>query len=232
LLGPKKILAVDDSRTFLQAVGDMLRHEGYDVVLARSGEEALDVLAIEKVDCILLDVVMPGLTGQETCRRIKAASGMRDVPLIMLTSLEDRQAMIEALGAGADDYIAKASEFEVLAARIRAQLRRRQFEDENRRIREELLHKELEAARIRAAAELTETRAALVGELQRKNQELEAFSYSVSHDLRAPLRSIDGFSRALLEECAEQLDETGGAPRGADGSSGRRSPPLVIAVTG
>ncbi len=120
LLSPKRILAVDDSMTYLHELASTLQEEGYDVVLAHSGEEALDLLAVQHVDCILLDLLMPGLGGQETCRLIKAAPVVRDVPVVMLTAQEDRKAMIEGLGAGADDYIPKSSDFEVLKARVRA----------------------------------------------------------------------------------------------------------------
>ena len=152
--GVSRLLAVDDSITYLQELGSQLRQEGYDVVLATSGEEALQLLEAHPVDCILLDFLMPGLSGQDTCRRIKQRAEWRDIPLVMLTARDDRDAMIQGINAGADDYISKSADFEVLKARLRAQLRRKHFEDEHRRIREKLVRRETEvAAYNRAEAE-------------------------------------------------------------------------------
>lgn len=181
LQAAKRILAVDDSRTYREHVAQALRDEGYDVVLASSGEQALELLAVQAVDCVLLDLVMPGIGGKETCIRIKATPEFRDLPVVLLTALEDRESMIEGLAMGADDYIEKSAELAVLKARVRAQLRRRQFEEETRRVREQLLRSEIEASQARSSRALAETRALLVQELEHKNRELSA----ALRDLRA-----------------------------------------------
>jgi DNA-binding response OmpR family regulator len=204
LLGPKKILAVDDSETYLQALAGSLRAEGYELVLARSGEEALDMLAVQRVDCLLLDLMMPGIGGLETCRRVKSVPVTRDIPIVMLTALEDRSAMIEGLNAGADDYVAKSAEFELLRARVLAQIRRKQFADENRLMREQLLRTEFEAAEGRAARQLADMRAAQLAaegaERRRVEGEMHALIHVASHDLKAPLHAIMHLAQWIGED--------------------------------
>ena len=227
LLAPKTILLVDDDPDYLAALGDALGDAGFRVVTASSGQKALDVLAAEPVDCILLDRAMPGMDGLETCGRIKASPALRHLPVVLLTGFREQDGVIEGLSAGADDYVSKSAGFPVLEARIWAQLRRKQFEDDSRRARDELLRREVESAEARIAHGVAEARAELIGELERKNRELEAFAYSVSHDLRAPLRAIDGFSQALLEDCADQLDERGREHLGRVRAAARRMGELI-----
>lgn len=154
LQSPKRILVVDDNEDYLQHVTKELRDEGYEVVQARSDEETFDLLSAQSVDCILLDLYMPGIGSHEVCHRIKRAAFSGGTPVIMTTGRQDRETILRCLEAGADDYADKSAEIAALRARVLAQLRRRQIEDENRLIREQLTLKEVEARQARAAREL------------------------------------------------------------------------------
>jgi two-component system KDP operon response regulator KdpE len=116
-----RILVVDDEPQIRRVMRVTLSEKGYVITDARSGEEALEKLRAERQDLILLDMNMPGMGGLEACRRIRANS---DVAIIMLTVRDQETDKVQALDAGADDYVTKPFNSNELLARIRAALRR------------------------------------------------------------------------------------------------------------
>ena len=120
----RTILAVDDSRTNLHVLAHRLGRPGYLVVLSESGAEALDLISARGIDLVLLDMMMPGISGIHVLNEIRGALETADLPVIMITARSDPAAAVEALAAGADDYIAKPFAFEVLEARIERTLAR------------------------------------------------------------------------------------------------------------
>jgi two-component system, OmpR family, response regulator MprA len=119
-----RVLVVDDEPAVRQAVHRALTFEGYDVAVAKEGAQALELLALQSVDAIVLDVLMPNLDGLEVCRRLRAAGN--STPVLMLTARGHVDDRVAGLDAGADDYLAKPFALQELLARVRALLRRSQ----------------------------------------------------------------------------------------------------------
>jgi two-component system, OmpR family, response regulator MprA len=117
-----RILVVDDEAAVRASLARALRLERYDVQLAGDGLQALDVLAGEPVDAVVLDVAMPNLGGLEVCRRLRAAGDR--TPVLMLTARDAIDDRVDGLDAGADDYLVKPFALRELKARLRALLRR------------------------------------------------------------------------------------------------------------
>ena len=120
-MNPEPILIVDDNPQIRRAVRTILISQGFVVMDARTGEEALDLIRKQRVELILLDVNLPGMSGIETCREIRRSS---HVPVIILTVRNSERDKVQAFDAGADDYMVKPFGSEELTARVRATLRR------------------------------------------------------------------------------------------------------------
>jgi two-component system NtrC family sensor kinase len=131
-LAPKRILVVGVGPAPLGDAAEALRLDGHDVVRATSVEEALALVAVDRVDAIVVGAARADDDGGATCQRLRDDAGGRHVPLLVVGARADPDATVGALAAGADDYVPAMSGPLVARARVNAQLRRRQFEDENR----------------------------------------------------------------------------------------------------
>ena len=123
-----KILVADDEREIRNLLDDFLQGEGYEVVLAADGEQALQLAETESPQAIVMDIKMPGLDGIEVCKRLKERKQTKFIPVIIITGFEDNK--LAALDMGADDFVNKPFDMVELSIRVKSVLRIRHLEDE------------------------------------------------------------------------------------------------------
>ena len=143
---PERIVVIDDNANDLQVTRRFLERKGYAVSGATSGEEGLGLIARTMPDAVVVDYRMPVMDGFELTRRLKSDPVLHTIPVLMLTGADQPRAVVEGLGAGADDYVTKGSDTEILLARLGALLRVKRYQDQLRKLNEQIT-RDLQIAR-------------------------------------------------------------------------------------
>ena len=182
------ILLVDDNFTNIELLKTLLQKDGYEIAYAPNGEDALKVVPKLKPNLILLDIMMPGIDGFETCKKLKDNEQFRDIPVIFISAKSTPKDIVRGFEVGGVDYITKPFNLKEVLARVRTQLQLQSL----------MIQKEKSEEKAKAFAQ----------ELERSNRALEEFDHLASHDLQAPLRKIITFGDRLKEQ-SPNLDDKG-----------------------
>ena len=182
------VMVVDDNITARKIISNALKKEGLTIIEAVDGDEAFDLMCknMSEIDLLVTDFIMPNMQGDELCTKVRRELGLKDLPIIFLTAVEEQSEVLKIFKAGANDYLIKPFVNEELLARLHVHLHRAIL---NNRLRKN------------------------VGELTALNQMKDDLISVCSHDLRSPLNGILGFTDILLEkeylkeEDRENLDQ-------------------------
>ena len=228
-MGGGYILAIEDSLVQAKRLEHFFKEYNINYKIFVSAEEALSAMKIEKPDLIISDIIMPGMNGYDFCKIVKSSPEYSGIPVILLTSLQDPHDIIRGLQAGSDNFITKPYEDQYLVSRIQYLLinkdirnsgnsemymdllfrgEKYQINSDKRQILDLLLS--VYEAAIQRNEELVAVKSRLEkanSDLLQANQDLDAFSHTVSHDLRSPLSVIHGFAHLLLDNEQSTLSE-------------------------
>ena len=216
-----EILVAEDRPTQAERLKHCLASRGYAVTVTKNGSEAFATSLKSRPTLVITDIVMPGMDGFALCREIKSQPSLKDVPVILLTSLSSPQDVLRGLECGADHFIRKPYDEKYLLSRIDHVLANRElrkpehaqagvelsFAGQKYLItaeRQQIL--DLLISTYEGAIQINQDLERKQAELEALNKELESFSYTVSHDLRNPLQKIDGYTALLLKKYSLQLE--------------------------
>ena len=197
-----RILIVDDVADNRAILGRRFQRRGFQIAEAESGSGALAIIARERFDVVLLDVMMPDMDGLEVLRRIRRSHTAAELPVIMVTGKTESQDIVQALTDGANDYITKPVDFAVALLRVSTQVARRQAEEQVRLANAALsrANDDLEQKIAERTAELVKTNEQLrvaMDAAQAANKAKDEFLVIVSHELRTPLNGLIAMGQML-----------------------------------